>query len=76
MNPSLDEYARPVVVAAMTANSDDHHVLTLRRFSNHLFQQNGMTKQRMEKWNDSMPANSDHYHVLTLGCLSKITLAR
>ena len=36
MNPSFNEYARPVVIAGMTANSDHHHVLTLRRFSNHL----------------------------------------
>ena len=36
MNPPLNEYAGPVVVSSIATNSDDHHVLTLRRLSNHL----------------------------------------
>ena len=38
MNPALNEYAGPVVVSSITTNSDDHHVLTLRRLSDHLFE--------------------------------------
>ena len=38
MNPPLNEYAGPVVVSSIATNSDDHHVLTLRRLSNHLFE--------------------------------------
>ena len=38
MNPPLNEYAGPVVVSSITTNSDDHHVLTLRRLSDHLFE--------------------------------------
>ena len=38
MNPPLNEYAGPVVVSSIATNSDDHHVLTLRRLSDHLFE--------------------------------------
>ena len=38
MNPPLNEYAGPVVVSSIATNSDDHHVLTLRCLSDHLFE--------------------------------------